>query len=163
MIPPHPKLPTNDGTYRSTVRWTAPSDVTEFENDKNRLNEALHTFMTTLFQDTDGVFYKWESEELLETEAASSLTKEMARDFVSPKVTIIGSRSMMVFGIRFGFLSSPGKWQYSERTKTTLRTAFERSNLQFEKHERRFGYRRLHFAEGPKHHPQTLLYPVPSK
>jgi hypothetical protein len=121
MIPPNPKIPTNDGTYRIDVRWTAPSDVTEFENDKNRLNEALHTLMTTLFQDTDGVFYKWESEELLETKAASSLAKEMARDFVSPKVTIIGSRSMMVFGIRFGFLSSPGKWQYSDRTQKILK------------------------------------------
>ena len=111
-IPPHPKISTNDGTHRITVKWTAPSDVSEFENDTDRLNEALHTLMTTLFQDTDGVFYRWESEEMTETKAASSLSIANAREFVSPKVTFIGSRSMMVFGIRFGFLSSPGTWHY---------------------------------------------------
>jgi hypothetical protein len=121
-IPPHPKIPTNDGTHRITVRWTAPSDVTEFDTEPNRLNEALHTLMTTLFQDGDGVFYKWDSDdETMETRAASSLTQDTAREFVSPKVTIIGSRSMMVFGLRFGFLSSPGKWQYSDRTKAILK------------------------------------------
>jgi hypothetical protein len=121
VIPPHPKIPTNDGTHRITVRWTATSDVSEFEKDKNRLNEALYTLMTTLFHDTDGVFYKWESEDMLETKAASSLSQATARDFVSPKVTFIASRSMMVFGIRFGFLSSPGNWQHSEHTKTILK------------------------------------------
>ena len=122
VIPPHPNIPTNDGTYRITVRWTAPSgDVREFENDKNRLNEALHTLMTTLFQDSDGVFYRWESEDMEETKAASSMSPTIARDFVSPKVTFIGSKSMMIFGIRFGFESSPGKWQHSERTKNILK------------------------------------------
>ena len=121
VIPPHPNIPTNDGTYRITVRWTAPSDVRECETDKNRLNEALHTLMTTLFQDSDGIFYRWESEDLAETKAASSLSPTIARDFVSPKVTFIGSKSMMIFGIRFGFESRPGKWQHSERTKTILK------------------------------------------
>jgi hypothetical protein len=120
-IPPHPKISTNDGTHRITVRWIAPSDVSEFEADTDRLNEALHTLMTTLFQDTDGVFYKWESEEMTETKAASSLSLANAREFVSPKVTFIGSRSTMVFGLRFGFLSSPGNWQHSDRTKKILK------------------------------------------
>ena len=93
----HPHIPTNDGTHRITVKWTPPTDITEFENDKHRLNEALFTLMTALFKDDDGVFYRWESEDLVETKAASSLTEVTARDFVSPKVTIMASRNIMVF------------------------------------------------------------------
>ena len=121
VIAPHPHIPTNDGTHRITVKWTPPTKLTEFENDKSRLNEALITLMTTLFQDDDGVFYRWESEDLIESKAASSLTEVIARDYVSPKVTFIGSRNLMIFGIRFGFLSGPTKWLKSKNTKTVLK------------------------------------------
>ena len=120
-ITPYPHIPTNDGTHRITVKWTPPSEITEFENDKRRLNEALYTLMTTLFKDADGVFYRWESEDLVETKAASSLTEVTACDFVSPKVTIMASRNVMVFGLRFGFLSGPSKWQQIKETKQLLK------------------------------------------
>ena len=97
---PHPQVPTNNGTHRATVKWTPPSDITEFETDKRRLNEALFTLMTTLFKDEDGVFYRWESEDMVDTKAASSLTEVTARDFVLPKVTIMATRKIMVFGLR---------------------------------------------------------------
>jgi hypothetical protein len=57
VIAPHMHIPTNDGTHRITVKWTSPTDVSEFETDKRRLNEALGTLMQTMFKDTDGVFY----------------------------------------------------------------------------------------------------------
>jgi hypothetical protein len=58
-IAPHPHIPTIDGTHRITVKWTPPpTEITEFENDKRRLNEALFPLMTTLFKDKDGVFYR---------------------------------------------------------------------------------------------------------
>ena len=118
---PLPKVATNDGTHRITVKWTPPIAIDEFENDEHRLNEALFTLVQTLFQDEDGVFYQWDRDQTSITKAASSLTERNARDFVSPKVTFIGSRSLIVFGLRFGFLSGPAKWQFSERTKTALK------------------------------------------
>jgi hypothetical protein len=118
---PYQKTPINDGTHRITVKWTPPSQIDEFENDEQRLNEALYTLMQTLFQDDDGVFYPWDSETTSNTKAASSLTETTAREFVSPKVTFVGSRSLIVFGIRFGFLEGPSKWQYSDRTKSALK------------------------------------------
>ena len=121
VIAPHPHISTNDGTHRITVKWKAPDDVNEFESDKQRLNEALLTLMQTMFKDTDGVFYRWESDDLVETKAASCLTETIARDYVSPKVTFIKSQSLMIFGIRFGFISSPNKWQQSPETKVVLK------------------------------------------
>lgn len=117
----YPKIPTNDGTHRITVKWTPPTDVEEFANDEQRLNEALFTLMQTLFQDDDGVFYCWDSEETSTTKAASSLTEANAREFVSPKITFMESRTLIVFGLRFGFLAGPAKWQHNERTKQALK------------------------------------------
>ena len=79
-IAPHPHIPTNNGTHRITVKWTLPTDITEFDNDKRRINEALFTLMKTLFRDEDGAFYRWGSDQdMVETKAASSLTEVTAR------------------------------------------------------------------------------------
>ena len=121
VLPQHERTATNDGTHRITVKWKPPSDIGEFEHDKRRLNEALYTLLITMFADTDGVFYRWESEELLETKAASSLTESTVREFVSPTVTFLKSRSLIIFGVRFGFMSNPSTWQYSKETKKTLK------------------------------------------
>jgi hypothetical protein len=159
MIAPHPHVPTNDGTHRITVQWTSPSDVSEFENNIGRLNEALFTLMTTLFQDTDGVFYRWESEELVETKAASSITPETAREFASPKVTFIGSRSMSFrtpirILVRTKQVAARQAYQNNHEGATS-----RRKDLQLEKLKRRLSYGRLHTPESPRYNPPTLLHP----
>ena len=58
---------------------------------------------------------------MVETKAASSLTEVTARDFVSPRVTFIASRKLMVFGLRFGFMSGPSQWQHSQTTKKVVK------------------------------------------
>ena len=120
-LPSHERTATNDGTHRLTIKWKPPSDLAEFENDKRRLSEALHTLLITLFTDTDRVFYRGESEDMLKTKAASSLTESTVSDFVFPRVTFIESRSQIIFGIRFGFISNPSSWQHSKHTRQILK------------------------------------------
>jgi hypothetical protein len=86
---PHPHIPTNDGSHRITVMWTSPTDVREFEQDKRRLNEALFTLMITLFKDTDGVFYRRESEELLEQKQLAVLRRLLLAIYFRPKSLLL--------------------------------------------------------------------------
>ena len=58
---------------------------------------------------------------MVEMKAVSSLTEVTACNFVSPKVTIMASRNLMVFGFRFGFLSGPSKRQQSNTTRRLLK------------------------------------------
>ena len=117
----HINIATNDGTHRLTVKWTSPDDIRTYEKDKAKLNNALLTLIQAIIADEDGVFYRWESEDLLHSKASSSLSLESVRDFVSPTVTFLPSRSQMVFGIRFGFMSNPTAWHHSSDTKQALK------------------------------------------
>ena len=74
-----------------------------------------------MFLDEDGVLFRWESEDLTISKAASSLNPTDMRDFITPTVTFLKSRRQMIFGVRFGFLSNPKQWQFSERLKSILK------------------------------------------
>ena len=117
----HPHIATNDGTHRLTIQWTAPTDVTEYETDKNKCNLAIHTLVSKMLLADDGVLFRWESEDLTTTKATTSLNPTELRDFITPTVTFIKSRRQMIFGVRFGFLANPKQWQFCERTKAVLK------------------------------------------
>ena len=101
--PPHPHVATNDGTHRLTIQWTAPTDVAEYENDKQKCNLAIHTLVSVLFLDEDGVLFRWESEDLTISKAASSLNQTDMRDFITPTATFLKSRCQMLSEFALGF------------------------------------------------------------
>ena len=120
-VVPYPRIATNDGTHRLTIQWTAPTDVAEYENDKNKCNLAIHTLVSKLLLAEDGVLFRWESEDLTTTKATTSLNPIELRDFITPTVTFIKSTRQMIFGVRFGFLGNPKQWQFCDRTKAVMK------------------------------------------
>jgi hypothetical protein len=88
--PPHPDISTNDGTHRLNIKWTiSPEVVKEYETDKNKLNEAIHGLTPSMFPEDIGLMYRWESEDLILSKAASKMTPTEMRDYITPKVTIL--------------------------------------------------------------------------
>jgi hypothetical protein len=124
---PHPNIPTNDGTHRITIKWTPPEEIKEYEKDKNKLNQAIFTLVKDLFPDETGRLYRWESEDLLLSKTAQSLTATELLDYITPKVTLVTTnRPQMIFGIRFGFTTTPGRW----RKTTGMKEIFKRHKLE---------------------------------
>ena len=120
-VTPHQRFATNDGTHRLTIKWTAPTDIEEYESDKSKCNLAIHTLVSTMLQADDGVLFRWESEDLTISKATTSLNPLELRDFITPTVTFIKSSRQMIFGVRFGFLANPKQWLFSDRTKAVLK------------------------------------------
>ena len=120
-VVPYPRIATNDGTHRLTIQWTAPTDVAEYEKDKNKCNLAIHILVSKLLLADDGVLFRWESEDLTTTKATTSLNPTELREFITPTVTFIKSTRQMIFGVRFGFLANPKQWQFCDRTKAILK------------------------------------------
>ena len=118
---PYPRIAANDGTHQLTIQWTAPTDVVEYETDKNKCNLAIHTLVSKLLLADNGVLFRWESEDLTTTKATTSLNPTELREFITPTVTFIKSSRQMIFGVRFGFLANPKQWQFCKRTKAVLK------------------------------------------
>jgi hypothetical protein len=55
---PHPNIPTNDGTHRITIKWTPPEAIKEYEKDKNKLNDAIHSLVKEMFPEKTGALYR---------------------------------------------------------------------------------------------------------
>ena len=119
--PPHPNIAVNDGTHRITLRWEPPDAVATYESDKSILNAALCNVLKVLFRSTDGSLYRWESEDMLQVGDIQNMTPEQIRDFISPLITFISSKSLIVFGIRFGFTNNPIQWQTNPDIKAALK------------------------------------------
>ena len=119
-------LPTNDGTHRVIIKWSVEKSdedtLTTMENNTLRMNQAILKILTHIFDDNDGHFYRWESEDLEQASQISALTQQNVRDFVTPKVTIIHSRQLFIFGARFCFNTNPVKWKNSTK-QSVLKTA----------------------------------------
>jgi hypothetical protein len=45
---PHPNIPTNDGTHRITIKWFPSDDLTGYESDKNKMNEAIYNLVSDI-------------------------------------------------------------------------------------------------------------------
>lgn len=121
----HPMLKTNDGTHRITVKWKLlNSDTTLIQrvNDRSYLDEEIFKLLQQMFQDQDGHFYRWESEDLVQAKLMSQMTPSEAREFISPNITVVNSSGMLVFGVRFGFTTNPIRWRQQIHFQETVKT-----------------------------------------
>jgi hypothetical protein len=58
------------------------------ENDKHQLGEAIHQLLKFIFDDTDGFFYRWESEDLISARLLSQITETEMQDFITPTLLL---------------------------------------------------------------------------
>jgi hypothetical protein len=120
-MPPHPNIPTNDGTHRVNVKWTPPDDINAYEQDKSKINMAIHSLVTEMLPEDAGVLYRWESEDLVNFKTAKTMTPTEVWDFITPKISLLPTSGQMIFGLRVGFKDNPVKWRKSEQMKTILK------------------------------------------
>ena len=115
------QVKTNDGTTRITIRWT-PTDNLSLENAPKEWLESALLMLNDLFRDDLGVFYRWESQDLLTYSKVTELTLATVREFISPRVAHIYSTKTFIFGLRFAFSTkTPVKWMMQEATKNAMR------------------------------------------
>ena len=74
-----------------------------------------------MFRSTDGSLYRWESEDLLIMGDINTMTPTQVREFISPTITLIPTKSLIVFGIQFGLAENPIQWQTDPETKATFK------------------------------------------
>ena len=120
---PFPTVAVNDGTHRVKIKWTIDKTLLlKYEQDKSQLNAALKKLLTSIFDDNDGMMYRWESENLTQSALVSSLSGEGIRDYVTPKIAFIKSTSQIILGVRYGFTENPHKWQNEGNKAKLLKT-----------------------------------------
>lgn len=124
--PPYPTIPTNDGTHRVNIKWKPPEDISVYEQDKCKLNECIYNLVHEMFPAEVGLFYRWESEDLVISKVVQNMTATELRDFISPKVTLVSTSAQMIFGLRVGFTQSPVRWRKSEH----MQSVFKRHKLE---------------------------------
>ena len=81
------------------------------------MENAIFNMIQQFFTDSDGYFYRWESEDLTQRAQMSSMTPETFREYVSPAITCMATRQQIVFGIRYGFTSNPVAWKTKEKVE----------------------------------------------
>ena len=69
-----------------------------------------------------GILYQWESEDLISSKSAQNLTATELRDFISPAVTFLHAQHQIVFGLRIGFVNTPGQWMRTDAIKTFFKS-----------------------------------------
>jgi hypothetical protein len=108
---------TNDGTHRLTLKWNVPHDqkVEELESDSEKMEIAILNLIKPLFEESDGYFYRWESDDLTQRDTISNMTPNVFRTYVSPSITCIPSRQQIVLGIRYGFKTNPVAWKTRDK------------------------------------------------
>ena len=115
-------VPTNDGTYRLTFRWTPRGAFANYNDNSTKWLTEVHSIMTELFSDSDGSFFRWESTDLTASNVMSELSPGELREFLSPNITFLPTTSQVIFGARVCFASKfPGQWKNKERTKQVLK------------------------------------------
>ena len=121
-----PTISVNDGTHRVTIKWKpAPDEIKLYENDEEKLTTAIGNLLKELFNDSDGMIYRWQSDDTSGSAYVSTLTDDQLRALVTPNVTYIRSSSLIIFGVRYGFINNPITWQ----SATSTRAKFQQSNV----------------------------------
>jgi hypothetical protein len=82
----HLNVPTNDGTHRVNIRWEPPDSVELYEKDKGKLQASLTNILKAMIQTTDGLMYRWESEDLLHFKDVHTMSPSEVRDYMSPVI-----------------------------------------------------------------------------
>ena len=121
VLLPSSNVPVCDDTYRVTLRWKTTLDINRISQQAQEMKDGIHTLLADLFEDDDGLLYKWQQTGTEERNNISAMTPTKVRRFISPSIGIFPSQSMVVIPIRYGFTSNnPSKWRNSESTKTKL-------------------------------------------
>lgn len=118
---PDINIPTNDGTYRLTFRWSPNGDFTRYNEQSTFWLNEVHAMLCDLFPADDCFFYRWESVDLQLHTTVTALSPGELRDFLSPNITFLSATSQIIFGARVCFASKyPGQWRYKETTVQKL-------------------------------------------
>ncbi|KAI2509158.1 hypothetical protein MHU86_5277 [Fragilaria crotonensis] len=118
---------TNDGTHRISIKWKlSPKEFTELVDNKTRLHSEIFSVLGVVFQETDGYFYQWDSDELIYPKRAHELTVSDLKDYLEPQITTAQSLHLVVFAVRFAFAENPISW----RNSTHVQSAMKLNNLQ---------------------------------
>jgi hypothetical protein len=121
VLLPSSNVPVCDGTYRVTLRWKTTLNIKRISQQAQEMKDEIHALLADIFEDDDGLLYKWQQTGTEERNCISAMTPTEVRRFISPSIGIFPSQSMVVIPIRYGFTSNnPSKWRNSESTKTKL-------------------------------------------
>jgi hypothetical protein len=114
-------VPVCDGTHRVTLRWKTKLDLSRISRQTQELKEEIYTLLNDIFDDDDGLLYKWQQDGTEHHNSISKMTPTEVRQYISPSISILPSQSMIVIPLRFGFTSStPAKWRNLASTKSKL-------------------------------------------
>ena len=116
-LPPYQNISANDGTFRVNVKWHPPENTHAYEKDKKKLNDAIYDIVKVMIPPEVGIFYRWESEDLLMSKSVQEMTATELRDFISPAITFVHAQHQIIFGLRISFQVSPGVWMRSDIMK----------------------------------------------
>ena len=113
---------TNNGTLRITIRWTPENKALSHSKQQGEWLRAALEMLHELFCDDQGVFYRWEIQDMATWTSPSNMTDDNIRDEISPNVTYVQSQGMFIFGVRFGFVTKNAhSWNGTESTTRTMR------------------------------------------
>ncbi|KAI2495088.1 hypothetical protein MHU86_19443 [Fragilaria crotonensis] len=118
---------TNDGSHRISFKWKlAQKEFTELVDNKTRLHSEIFSILGVVFQETDGYFYLWDSDELIYPKRVHELTVSDLKDYLEPQITTAQSLYLVAFAVRFAFTENPISW----RNSTHVQSAMKLNNLQ---------------------------------
>jgi hypothetical protein len=118
---------TNDGSQQVIFKWKmSKAEFTQLTESRNHLLSEIHSLLSLFFSNSDGYFYRWEDEELGQTQCIQDLSVENIQEFLAPNMAKIQPANMVVFAVRFGFTENPVAWKNTE----TVRTAMQLNNIQ---------------------------------
>ncbi|KAI2508456.1 hypothetical protein MHU86_5983 [Fragilaria crotonensis] len=121
VLIPNSNVPVCDGTHRVTLRWKTSLDITRISRQTEELKEEIYKLLDDIFDDDDGLLYKWQHAGTDIHNLISKMTPSEVRHFISPSIGILPSLSMIVIPIRFGFSSNtPAKWRNLPSTQEKL-------------------------------------------
>jgi hypothetical protein len=114
---------TNDGTHRLTVRWKPKTNYEDLFIDQNSWLTMFLAILKSIFNDSDGSFYRWESQDMAHSLPVTELTIADLRDFVSPKITSLDTFSTFIFGLGFRYAAkkAPSEWRRNPQTQQALK------------------------------------------
>ena len=114
-------VPTNDGTFRVTLRWTLPPDPARTSLQTPEMKKQIYDLLAELFTDDDGYFYKWDNDNLDTYAHISALSPDELRSFLSHTLQYSPSQRIATIPFRYGFAGkTPTKWRNADSTKQTL-------------------------------------------
>ena len=118
LLQENPNVPVSDGTYRVTLRWQTPLNLSRFSRQTQELKDEIYALLNDIFDDDDGHIYKWQQSGTEYYNSISKMTPTEVRQYLSPSISIMPSQSMIVIPLRFGFLggNTPAKWRNQEST-----------------------------------------------